>query len=76
MANVNQTLPYYVPSALVGAQIGSARLRIGLRVGSARLLGNQHVGIGNAKVSRWGYCPMRRPNMRGFALWWNIGLSH
>ena len=25
--------------------------------------------------SRWGYCPMRTPNVRGFVLQWNIGLK-
>ena len=33
-----------------------------------RLLGYQHVSIGNAKVSRWGYCPTRSPYLKGFAL--------
>ena len=34
----------------------------------------QHVGIGNAKMWRWGSKTTRGPNANGFALQWNIGL--
>ena len=33
----------------------------------------QHVGIGNAKSSRWGCNPTQGPNASGFASQWNIG---
>ena len=34
----------------------------------------QHVGIGNAKLWRWGSEPTPGPNANGFASQWNIGL--
>ena len=34
----------------------------------------QHVGKLNTKISRRGSKPMLNPNVRGFALQWNIGL--
>ena len=42
-------------------------------VGSAMLFGYQHVGIPPKKFSCWGNCTTRTPNVRGFALQWNIG---
>ena len=30
---------------------------------------------GNAKVSRWDYCPMQSLNASGFTLQWKIGLT-
>ena len=35
----------------------------------------QHVGIGNAELSRWRSGPTRGPNAKRFAFWWNIGFS-
>ena len=35
----------------------------------------QHVGIGNAKLWRWGSKPTPVPNANGFASQWNIGLN-
>ena len=49
LPNVN-----YIPFARVGGCVGSG----GLRIGSAREFRYQHVGIGNAKSSRWGSSPM------------------
>ena len=37
--------------------------------------GNQHVGIGNAKLWRSGSKPMQGPNINGFVSEWNIGLK-
>ena len=54
------------------ACVGSVRLR----VGSARLFGYQHVGISNAKLSRWGSRPKQDPNASCFALQWNIGFRN
>ena len=67
-----------IPPACIGGCVGSIVVRIGsfgVCVGSTRLLGYQHVGIGNANVSCWGYYPMRNPNTGGFAFWWNIALT-
>ena len=36
----------------------------------------QHVGIGNAKSSRWGSNPKPGPNASGFASQWNIGFRY
>ena len=36
---------------------------------------HQHVGIGNAKSSRWGSNPKPGPNASGFVSQWNIGFS-
>ena len=33
----------------------------------------QHLGMGNAKLSRWGCKPTRERNAKVFAFWWNIG---
>ena len=54
-----------------GVGVGSA----GVGVGSARLFRYQHVGIPNAKRSRWGSGLTRGPNAKGFALQWNIGFK-
>ena len=35
----------------------------------------QHVGMPNAKLSRWGYCPTRWPNGSIFASQWNIAIT-
>ena len=51
-------------------RVGSA----GVRVGSVRVFKYQHVGISNAKSSRWGFRPTRGANAMGFALRWNISL--
>ena len=67
----------HIPPARVGGHVGSVVICVGsfgVCVGSTRLLGYQHVGIGNANVSRWGYYPMRNPNTGGCAFWWNIAL--
>ena len=48
-----------------------------IRVGSKANLSvfkYQHVGIGNAKLSRWGCNPTQAPNASGLASQWNIGL--
>ena len=61
-------------------------LALGVGVGSnanfsVRIRGNtnfsvfRHVGIPNAKLWHWGSKPTRGPNVNGFALQWNIGLS-
>ena len=42
-------------------------LRIGGNANSS-VFKYQHVGIPNAKLSLWEYCPMRRPNVSVFAL--------
>ena len=34
----------------------------------------QQVGIGNAKLWRWGSKPMPESNAKGYASQWNIGL--
>ena len=56
----------HFPLALVGARFRYHRLALGIidscwallvRIGSARVLGYQHVGINNANISCWGYCP-------------------
>ena len=71
----------YIPPARVGNALGPQGLVLGRRAsrwvhrGSCWVFGHQHVGIGIAKVSRWGYCPMQTPNARDFALLqWNMGL--
>ena len=61
----------------------STDLRLGLASGVTQILGlakanfrvfrYQHVGIGNAKLWRWGSKPMPGPNANGFASQWNIG---
>ena len=40
----------------------------------ARGFGYLHVGIGNAKLSHWGFRPTQDPNAKGYALQWNISL--
>ena len=63
----------YIPPACVR---GNANFSI--RVGgnaNFSIFRYQTVGIPNAKFLRWGYCPTRTPNARGFALQWNIGLT-
>ena len=65
----------YIPPAHVGSHVGSHVGLIGTLVGSARLFGYQHVGMSNAKWSRWGSKPTGRPNMSGVALQWNIGFA-
>ena len=45
------------------------------RVGSTRLLRYQHVGILNTKFSRWVSRPKQDPNVKGFALQWNVGFN-
>ena len=57
---------------ILGFALGNANFRV--CVGFARLFRYQHVGIPNAKFSRWGFCPMRTSNVMGYALQWNIGL--
>ena len=86
MANVRGPNATYIPPARIGLVLalgpwglvlsqGSFALGSqGFHIGSVRVFGYQHVGIGNAKVSRLGYCPTRTPNTRGFTLQWNIGL--
>ena len=74
MPNANNFSP-----AHIRARVGLTVTRVGLfvtcvgsivnRVGSARLFGYQHVGIGNAKCSQ-------KLRVRGFAFWWDIGLSY
>ena len=39
-----------------------SKAHIPQKSGSASAFRYQHVGIGNAKVSRWGYCQMRTAN--------------
>ena len=55
------------------------RLALGVRVGDKAKFRfgvyNQHVGIGNAKLWRWGSKPTPVPNANGFASQWNIGLK-
>ena len=46
--------------------------KFGVRIGYVRLFRYQHVGISNAKCSRWVSRPMRVPNANGFGFWWNI----
>ena len=65
----------FIPPASVGLALGHGGEGGGLWVGSVRVFGYKHVGIGNSKVSRWGYSPIRSPNASGFALQWNIGFS-
>ena len=53
-------------------------LALGVGVGgnaNFRVFRYQHVGIGNAKLWRWGSKPTRGPNANGFALQWNTGYS-
>ena len=82
--NAREPKETYIPPARVGSRIGHYRLplsNISLRwallacIGSARLFRYQHVGIPNAKSSRWGSKPTRGPNTSGFVLQWNIGMA-
>ena len=43
-------------------------------LGITQILAFLDVGIGNAKLWRWGSKPTPGPNANGFALQWNIGL--
>ena len=47
----------HIPLAHIGAHVGHYRLALRARVGFAKVFGYRHVGIGNANVSHWGYCP-------------------
>ena len=70
MANVSPNARRPNVTIIPLTHIGS----IGVCVRSSRVFRYQHVGIPNAKCLRWGSKPMRRPNVNGFALQWNIGL--
>ena len=82
MPNANTRRKLYTILARVGsveARVGSAEAHVGsrgVRVGFPRIFRYQHVGIPNAKCSRWGPKPKRRPNANGFAFQWNIGFRH
>ena len=41
-------------------------MNTGVCIGCARVFGNQHDDIGNAKCLRWGSCPTRDSNEDGF----------
>ena len=77
----------YMPKANILQPIFQ-RLALGFRVGgnanfeirvgdkaNSRVFRYQHVGIGNAKLWRWGSKPMPVPNSNGFASQWNIGFT-
>ena len=55
---------------------GNANFRVGVG-GNANfsIFRYQHVGIGNAKSSRWGTNPMQGPDASGSLPQWNIGLK-
>ena len=61
----------YMPNANLMLRVESTMLR----VGSTSLFRYRHVGMGNAKRSRWGWYPTRGPNAKGFAFWWHIGFK-
>ena len=74
--------------ARVGANVGHYKLMLGIisscwasfarirgHVGSASIFRYQHVGISNAKSSRWGSKPIQGPNANVIAFWWSIGLK-
>ena len=72
----NPTQPIIYPPIHVGRCIGSVGSRLGsmgLCIGSRKLFKYQHIGIGNAKLSRWGCRPIRDLSVSGFALQLNIG---
>ena len=46
-----------------------------VRVEPTRLFRSyRHAGISYAKVSHWGLCQIRSPNVNQLIFWWNIGL--
>ena len=70
------TQPIFHRLALGVGVGGNANFRVSVG-GNANfsLFRMQHVGIGNAKLWRWGSKPMPGPNANGFASQWNIGLT-
>ena len=55
--------------------VGHYWLALEVALGSARVLGYQHVDIGNANRSHWGPYPTQSPNVNRFAFWWNISFT-
>ena len=68
----------YIPPARVGLTLGPWGFALGqgsFALGPRVFFLYKHVAIGNAKSRVGGYCPMGTPNVRGFALQWNIGFN-
>ena len=57
----------YIPLTCVGVGVGG-----NANFSNFSVFRYQHVGIGNAKLWRWGSKPTPGPNSNGFALQWNI----
>ena len=65
----------YIPLTRFGvSRRGNTHFRVGIG-GNANFsdFRYQHVGIGNAKLWRWGCKSTPGPNAKGFASQWNIG---
>ena len=72
LAYQRQTIFHPLALGLVGVSIEYAEIHLGcmgFRFGCGRVFRYQHVGIGNAKSSHWGYKPMRGPKVNGFGFW-------
>ena len=76
MANASPNARVANATYIPPTRVGSMGARVGgVCIGSVRVFGYQHVGIGNAKVSRWGYSPTQSPHASSFLLELNIGFS-
>ena len=68
-----ETNATYIPFTRIGVLCWVRQILILTQVFSVFIY--QDVGIGNAKLWRWGSKPMQVPNANGFASQWNIGFN-